>query len=105
MEIIGTGILDVRISLQEDSDRPLLAQRLLRGGDRFRPEMVIGATTDGNSTVLRTGTMISASLGIGTDSVCAPGETEAGCSLFGDMATSRRFDRSQPNRIHALRSG
>src|SRR5260370_40897301 len=59
--------------------------------------MVIGATTDGNSTVLRTGTMISASLGIGTDSVCAPVETEAGCSLFGDMATSRRFRQSQPN--------
>ncbi len=37
MEIIGTGILDVGVSLQKDSDRPLLAQRLLRGGDRFRP--------------------------------------------------------------------
>ncbi len=37
IEVIGAGIFHVRVSLQKDSDRPLLAQGLLCGGDRFRP--------------------------------------------------------------------
>ena len=37
MEVVGAWIVDLGIPLQQDSDRPLLAQCLLRGGDRFRP--------------------------------------------------------------------
>src|ERR1700686_3172017 len=47
----------------------------------FGRAMVMGATTPGNSTVLRTGTMIRASLGIGTASACgAADEVEADSS-------------------------
>ena len=37
VEIVRTGLLDLGAALQDDADRPLLAQRLLRGGDRLRP--------------------------------------------------------------------
>ena len=37
VEIVGAGIVGLGIALQQDADRPLLAHRLLRGGDRFRP--------------------------------------------------------------------
>ncbi len=36
VEIVGTGIVRINVSLQQDSDRPLFAQRLLGGSDRFR---------------------------------------------------------------------
>jgi len=35
IEIVGTGILDILTALQQDADGPLLAQRLLGGGNRF----------------------------------------------------------------------
>ena len=37
VQIVGAGIVHIDVSLQQDSDRPLLAQRLLGGSDRFRP--------------------------------------------------------------------
>ena len=61
----GVGIVHLGLALQHDQDLALLAHRLLGGGDgRGRPT-VIGNTISGNSTVLRTGTTISASAGSG----------------------------------------
>src|SRR3954471_22245776 len=37
VEVVGARIVRFCVSLQQDSDRPLLAQGLLRGSDRFRP--------------------------------------------------------------------
>src|ERR1700737_5481500 len=36
VEVVGGGVLHLSVSLQQNADRPLLAQRLLRGGDRSR---------------------------------------------------------------------
>src|SRR5665647_3852159 len=55
----------------------------------FGRPMVMGATTPGNSTVLRTGMMIRASFGIDTVSawvVAVADEAEVGSSLAGGMA-------------------
>jgi hypothetical protein len=62
---IGSRIGDFGGALQQDADLALVAHRLLRGGDDFGRPSVIGSTTPGNSTVLRTGTMMSASAGSG----------------------------------------
>src|ERR1700686_1994121 len=53
----------------------------------FGRPMVMGARTPGNKTVLRTGMMIRASLGIGADSagLAVEDDVEAGSSLAGDM--------------------
>ena len=58
---IGGRIGDLGVALQQDADLALLAHRLLRGGDRARPADGDRQHDPGNSTVLRTGTMISAS--------------------------------------------
>src|SRR4051794_32723602 len=62
----------------------------------FDRPTVIGKTTPGNRTVLRTGTMISASLGIGTESAWPAAVDEAGLSeLTGDIITSHRLRQTQ----------
>ncbi len=65
----------------------------------FGRPMVMGATTPGNSTVLRTGMMISASSGIGTGSVpAAAAEVES--PLAGDMTILTQTDLARRNTMH-----
>ena len=65
VQVVGLGLARPRVALHEDADLALLAHRLLRGGDRPGRPTAIGSTTPGNSTVSRTGTMMSASAGSG----------------------------------------
>jgi len=59
----------------------------------------------GNSTTLRTGMMISASEGIGTESGFEPAEAAADVSLSDDMAFLTQTSSSAVRRIHSRHGG
>ena len=66
MQVDRKGIGDIGVALHDNADRSLFPYRSLRRQHRRGRPRVIGNTVPGNSTMPRTGTMISASGGNGS---------------------------------------
>jgi hypothetical protein len=105
MQVVGAWVLHLGIPLQQDPTGRCSRNACCAAAIDFGRAIVIGAMTDGNSTTLRTATMIRASDGIATDCIFEAAAAEAGSRSSGGMAILTRTSTAETRRIHWWRSG